>query len=589
MKKDNKGFSLIELMAAVVILAIIVTPLLHSFMTVVRTNAKARRLLRSTTVAENVMEGLSGLSLETIAQQFHLRDGSELVTPTSGITSPYNANDFIFLNMAGNGFDYGEIVPAGNLVGVTPDTAYSSSITSSVSGINAISHQFQERNLSKSDPQNQKYYYYLKNVEEDRQKFDVRITLDASEYRTVEERADDGTVTIKGQEHAYNEDLLVNVDRMDQTKDFIWIEPAEAKQLLSKGVYEAIDDFFDRELATKNKVAKVGENNPHGGLYNKDNSDTDEAHLEFGDNHDRAYFDKFIEEYIESYYNITISSYGGKYVVEFQLQAFCKCPLLDNCELRKHKEDKRGDIDLGHSVTGIQTRKELLTDDLRNIYIFYYPTYNNSIDDAFDFINIFDQRDEEHPTPVNIYIIKQQNRNSTYAEEKNYKMSFSYMEEPLVDLIYNPSPDIYNRDCTNRVRSNLCTIQALDGTPEHVEQIEYHFAAPMVDYDMRIKETRFSTIDAKKYFGFDKNDPDPANPNPDTWVPTMTGETTNVNDYIYLKTVEIYPAGTFDDPELGINLDEFDFEERYDPADGKAISDEAKLAGKRINILTSRQ
>lgn len=585
MKKDNKGFSLIELMAAVVILAIIVTPLLHSFMTVVRTNAKARRLLRSTTVAENVMEGLSGLSIETIAQQFHLRDGSELVTPTSGITNPYNANDFIFLNMSGDGFDYGEIVPAGNLVGVTPDTAYSSSVTSSVSGINAISHQFQERNLSKTDPQNQKYYYYLKNVEEDRQKFDVRITLDASEYRTTEERADDGTVTIKGQEHAYNEDLLVNVDRMDQTKDFMWIEPAEAKMLFSRSVCDILmEEYFseDSQAMRVNKKYTDSDGKTYWGTTT--NSLIDDEHINWGKEKGRSFFEDFVEKNIEVTYDIRIGIDKGKYTVSFRVYSSCKCPFVGKgCKLDRHKTEGcgTGEID-GSSQDGIQTLKSFATDDLRNVYLFYYPTYNSS-GNIFDYISIFDLRSyyETNPKPVNIYIIKQLNGNPTYTEEKNYKMSLNYMEDSLM-VLYDPTESINDYACTNIIHSNLCTIKKADGTTEYENQIQYEFAMP--DWADFMDPISVDQNDAKKFFGFDKNDPDPNNPNPDTWVPTLTGETTNVNDYIYLKTVEIYPAGTFDD----INMDSFDFEERYD-GDGKATSDEAKLAGKRINILTSRQ
>lgn len=42
---NNEGFSLIELLIAIVILAIIVVPLLHSFVTSARTNAKSRNTM----------------------------------------------------------------------------------------------------------------------------------------------------------------------------------------------------------------------------------------------------------------------------------------------------------------------------------------------------------------------------------------------------------------------------------------------------------------------------------------------------------------------------------------------------------------
>ena len=52
---NNEGFSLIELLIAIVILSIIVVPLLHSFVTSARTNAKSRNTMHATAIAEDVI------------------------------------------------------------------------------------------------------------------------------------------------------------------------------------------------------------------------------------------------------------------------------------------------------------------------------------------------------------------------------------------------------------------------------------------------------------------------------------------------------------------------------------------------------
>lgn len=70
-KQQNKGFTLIEVLVAMLILAIIVAPLLHAFVTASITNAKAKQLLRATTLAQNVMEEMKAYSLEDIARQFN--------------------------------------------------------------------------------------------------------------------------------------------------------------------------------------------------------------------------------------------------------------------------------------------------------------------------------------------------------------------------------------------------------------------------------------------------------------------------------------------------------------------------------------
>lgn len=55
-KTDNRGVSLVELLVAVCIMAIIAIPLLHSFVTSYQVNARSRQTMRATTLAQNEME-----------------------------------------------------------------------------------------------------------------------------------------------------------------------------------------------------------------------------------------------------------------------------------------------------------------------------------------------------------------------------------------------------------------------------------------------------------------------------------------------------------------------------------------------------
>lgn len=71
-QKQNKdaGFSLVELLIAVVILAIIVIPLMNLFVSSNRINIKSRQTLRATTAAQDIMEGLKAYNIEEIKEQF---------------------------------------------------------------------------------------------------------------------------------------------------------------------------------------------------------------------------------------------------------------------------------------------------------------------------------------------------------------------------------------------------------------------------------------------------------------------------------------------------------------------------------------
>lgn len=70
-RNQNAGFTLVEVLIAMTILALIAAPLLHTFVTAARTNAKARKVMQSTTVAQNIMEELKAYSLEDIARDMN--------------------------------------------------------------------------------------------------------------------------------------------------------------------------------------------------------------------------------------------------------------------------------------------------------------------------------------------------------------------------------------------------------------------------------------------------------------------------------------------------------------------------------------
>ena len=65
-RNKDAGFSLVELLIAVIILAIIVVPMLHGFVTSARMNGKAKQVQRATTVAQDIMEGLKAYDIEEL-------------------------------------------------------------------------------------------------------------------------------------------------------------------------------------------------------------------------------------------------------------------------------------------------------------------------------------------------------------------------------------------------------------------------------------------------------------------------------------------------------------------------------------------
>lgn len=57
--KNNKGFTLVELVVAIAVLAIIITPILQSFVTSAKMNLKARKTMIATDITQSIMEGFA--------------------------------------------------------------------------------------------------------------------------------------------------------------------------------------------------------------------------------------------------------------------------------------------------------------------------------------------------------------------------------------------------------------------------------------------------------------------------------------------------------------------------------------------------
>lgn len=76
-KLNNKGLSLVEILVAMVILALVSGPLLHSFVSAARYNQRAREKQRTITAAQSVMEGFKAFDLEELCWQFDEHKSAE--------------------------------------------------------------------------------------------------------------------------------------------------------------------------------------------------------------------------------------------------------------------------------------------------------------------------------------------------------------------------------------------------------------------------------------------------------------------------------------------------------------------------------
>lgn len=170
----NAGFSLVELLIGVTILAVITVPLLHMFVTSNKLNAKSRLTLRATVVAQDVMEGLKAYSVEELKEQFSGSSDMELV----GTTLLSN-----------------------------PDVSYYEDVAKEIA----------ENGADPKDPAKAKpglYYFAMKNVTMEKSLFDVLVTVDAREYSQEDPDAS-GNVTYK----SLNNSRVAQIAGVDKSAD----------------------------------------------------------------------------------------------------------------------------------------------------------------------------------------------------------------------------------------------------------------------------------------------------------------------------------------------------------------------------------
>ena len=77
--------SLIEILVAIMILTVVTGPLLHSFVTAIKLNAKAKEKQRVTTAAQSIMEGFKAYTLEELCLQFYNSQGIDDPSPDTGL------------------------------------------------------------------------------------------------------------------------------------------------------------------------------------------------------------------------------------------------------------------------------------------------------------------------------------------------------------------------------------------------------------------------------------------------------------------------------------------------------------------------
>jgi prepilin-type N-terminal cleavage/methylation domain-containing protein len=147
---NNRGFSLVEVIVSMAILAIIAVPLLSYFVTSAEYNARAKNRQKAVVLAQSIMEQCKDKSIEEIAKSFHTTSNF----PTEfTIVSPTKLNN--------DASRVEEVDAFGNSVGTKGGSGsyIGNTFTNSADGM---------------------LYYAVKNIEEDGNRYDALITIDTN-------------------------------------------------------------------------------------------------------------------------------------------------------------------------------------------------------------------------------------------------------------------------------------------------------------------------------------------------------------------------------------------------------------------------
>lgn len=213
-KPNNKGFTLVELLTAIVILAIVVVPLLNAFAVSARTNAKAKESMNATSIAQNIMENLKVTSIEELAYQFNYPDkGFGLLDLSADYANNENPREMYLQTELDGSTTLADIDPNG------ANAAFAS--VSSTDGGNTYEFVGQSDGI---------YRYAIDNVPMGKSKYDVLINVDASAYRAG--TVNQATVTPNNEE-------IVNISDFDVYKDAFYIESSEDNEAAAVEYFEA--------------------------------------------------------------------------------------------------------------------------------------------------------------------------------------------------------------------------------------------------------------------------------------------------------------------------------------------------------------
>ena len=458
---SNAGMTLLEVIVAVSIFSITAIVLLQSFVTSGRINKKSNTYMEATTVAQNIMEEIKAKKFEEVSLAFNYPVDSagytrlnflntqvdKVLNGTLGIKEVLQSKDESKNAVYKDVSKYREGVDEKNIT------------ASVISKDNGKTYEF---NARKSGENASKYFFELTNVTNNHESFDALVEFDGSSDSGYKKK------TVTNNEQGKNDYLSPNISNLDTKSNILFIVPKE--KYLNE--FKKDNGLLDRQYRVAHTKWENDRDNYCGSAGPADSEEYQKLLSDFTSKYPEPeplsaekvfnsakktlvvtldYEEEIGEVKVKFKYKIDAHDYVSEENPVYGRMDLCKCG---------GDTDNEGDSD--EYFCTINTEKDYTQDpenELKNIYIFYYPNYNSTnATKALDTITF----ENLNNYPVNLYVSKQQDEeskkdNSLARKENMYRMSLTIKENPYInekkDTNWNTNSSLFRSQ--TKLRTNL--------------------------------------------------------------------------------------------------------------------------------------
>ncbi len=458
---SNAGMTLLEVIVAVSIFSITAIVLLQSFVTSNRINKKSNTYMEATTVAQNIMEEIKAKKFEEVSLAFNYPVDSTGYTRLNFLNTQIDKvlNGTLGIKEVLQSKDEGENAVYKDVSKYREGVDEKNITASVISKDNGKTYEF---NARKSGENASKYFFELTNVTNNHESFDALVEFDGSSDSGYKKK------TVTNNEQGKNDYLSPNISNLDTKSNILFIVPKE--KYLNE--FKKDNGLLDKQYRVAHTKWENDRDNYCGSASSVDSEEYQKLLSDFTRKYPEPkplsaekvfnsakktlvvtldYEEEIGEVKVKFKYKIDAHDYVSEDDPVYGRMDLCKCG---------GDTDNEGDSD--EYFCTINTEKDYTQDpenELKNIYIFYYPNYNSiNATKALDTITF----ENLNNYPVNLYVSKQQDEeskkdNSLARKENMYRMSLTIKENPYInekkDTNWNTNSSLFRSQ--TKLRTNL--------------------------------------------------------------------------------------------------------------------------------------